>query len=126
MVSYSVGEFGLLFVESKAFTAQVRELLDDATYRALQGELLRNPNKGAVMPHCGGLRKVRVEQPARGKGKRSGCRVIYLHIPKANRIDLLAIYTKDKQDTLSREEQRILKALVEEARAAAVRRAKDG
>lgn len=49
MVSYRVGESGVLFVETEAFTERLRELLDDETYRAFQNELARNPEKGAVM-----------------------------------------------------------------------------
>ncbi len=120
MISYTVGESCLLFVEMEAFTERVRELLDDDTYRAFQNELVRNPAKGTVMPGCGGLRKVRVEEPRRGKGKRSGCRVIYPHITEVQRIDLLAIYSKDQQDDLTSEQRRTLKALAERARRAAL------
>ena len=116
MVSYSVGESSLLFVETEAFTERVRELLDEETYRAFQNELVRNPEKGAVMPACGGLRKVRVEEPRRGKGKRGGCRVIYPHIPEVERIDLLAIYSKDKQDDLTAKQRKAMKAVAERAR----------
>lgn len=113
---YSVGQFGVLFVEAEFFSASIRNLLDNETYRTLQNDLIRNPEKGAVMAGCGGLRKVRVEQPKRGKGKRGGCRVIYLHIPEVNRIDLVAIYSKDKQDDLSTEQRKALKTLAERAR----------
>jgi mRNA-degrading endonuclease RelE of RelBE toxin-antitoxin system len=116
MVSYSVGGSDLLFVEAEVFTECVRALLDDCTYRQFQNALVRNPEKGAVMPNCGGLRKVRVEDPRRGKGKRGGFRVIYLHIPEAQRIDLLAIYSKDKQDDLTGKQRKALKAMAERAR----------
>jgi mRNA-degrading endonuclease RelE of RelBE toxin-antitoxin system len=127
MVSYIVGETGFLFVETTVFTVCVRELLDDETLRALQNELVHDPEKGSVMPGCGGLRKVRVECPGRGKGKRGGCRVIYLHFPEVKRIDLLAIYSKDKQDDLTIEQRKILKTVAERARdEALVRRRSQG
>lgn len=116
MVSYTVGGPGLLFVEMGAFSERVQELLDDNTYRTFQNELARDPGKGAVMPGCGGLRKVRVEEPSRGKGKRGGCRVIYLHTPEAERIDMLAIYSKDKQDSLTSEQRKAMRLLAEQAR----------
>jgi len=75
MISYRVGKSSLLFVETEAFTERVRELLDEDTYRAFQRVLVQNPEKGAVMAGCGGLRKVRVEEPRRGKGKRGGWRL---------------------------------------------------
>ncbi len=106
----------MLFVEAGVFTRCVRELLDEETYRAFQNELVRNPAKGPVMPGCGGLRKVRVEDPGRGKGKRGGCRVIYLHFPEVERIDLLAIYSKDQRDDLTAKQRKAMKALAERAR----------
>lgn len=105
-----------MFVEARLFTQRVRELLDDERYRALQNELVVNPEKGVIMKGCGGLRKVRIAEPGRGKGTRGGCRVIYLHISEANRIDLLAIYSKDEQEDLSMEQRKRLKVLAELAR----------
>jgi len=106
----------MFFVEASVFTQQARQLLDDETFRAFQNDLAREPEKGAVMQGCGGLRKARVEAPQRGKGKRGGFRVIYLHIPEAGRIDLLAIYGKDCQDDLTEPQKRALKQMAEQAR----------
>lgn len=108
------------FVESRGFTARLRELLDDETYRTLQNELMARPEKGDVMPGCGGLRKVRVADPRRGKGKRGGARVIYLNIPEAERIDLIAVYGKDERDELSEEQKKVLRTLAEQARREAI------
>lgn len=110
------------FVESRAFTARLKEYLDDDAYLALQLELLASPDKGDVIRGCGGLRKLRFAAPKRGKGKRGGVRVIYLHIPEAERIDLLAIYGKDEKDDLTNDERRVLRALAMEAREEAIRR----
>lgn len=63
---------------------------------------------------------MRVEEPPRGKGKRGGCRVIYLAIPEAARIDLLAIYSKDAQDDLTEAQRKSLKAVAERARRTAL------
>lgn len=112
------------FVESRVFTARLRDYLDDDAYLELQNELLAAPDKGNVLPGCGGLRKLRFAAPKRGKGKRGGVRVIYLHIPEAERIDLLAIYGKDEKDDLTQDEKKILRALAEQAREEARHRAK--
>ena len=106
----------MFFVEASVFTQQARQLLDDEMFRAFQNDLAREPEKGAVMQGCGGLRKARVEAPQRGKRKRGGFRVIYLHIPEAGRIDLLAIYGKDCQDDLTEPQKRALKQMAEQAR----------
>jgi len=91
----------LLFVEMRWFTQRVQSRLHQEAQHALQRELLTNPEKGDVMPGCGGLRKIRYSDPSRGKGKRGGVRIIYLYIPEAFRIDLIDIYSKDEKDDLS-------------------------
>ena len=63
------------FVETRVFTNRLPDLLGDEAFRRFQNELAVNPRKGSVMPGCGGLRKVRVEDESRGKGKRGGARV---------------------------------------------------
>ncbi|GDY06651.1 hypothetical protein LBMAG52_01370 [Planctomycetia bacterium] len=59
-----------VFIESSEFTEWVAECLPDDAYAVLQQELMDQPDKGDVMPGCGGLRKVRTADPKRGKGKR--------------------------------------------------------
>ena len=54
--------------------------MSDEALADCQRELLNDPEMGSVMPGCGGLRKMRVAHPRRGKGKRGGARVIYLHV----------------------------------------------
>jgi hypothetical protein len=65
------------------------------------------------MPGCGGLRKMRVADPRRGKGKRGGARVIYLHIEELNQIHLMTVYGKDQKDDLSESEKRLYRQLVQ-------------
>lgn len=109
-----------IFVETRVFTNRLSGYLDDDAYRSLQNELAANPKKGAVIPGCGGLRKIRVADRGRGKGKRGGARVVYLDIPEAHRIDLVTVYGKDEQDDLTFEQKRVLSQLAKEARAEAM------
>lgn len=111
-----------VFVEARGFTAQLKALLDDESYRALQNELIVDPDKGDVMPGCGGLRKLRCAESRRGKGRRGGVRAIYLHLPEAERIDMIAIYSKGDQEDLTEDEKKILRALAMRARAEARKR----
>ncbi len=99
------------FIETSEFTEWVVEYLPDETYAALQQELMENPAKGPAIRGCGGLRKVRVADPQRGKGKRGGARVIYLHVPEAKRFYMLDIYGKDEKDDLSAAQKRQLAKL---------------
>ena len=103
-----------VFIESSEFTEWVAEFLPDDAYAALQQELMAQPDKGDVMPGCGGLRKVRTTDPKRGKGKRSGARVIYLYVPEARWFFMLDIYGKDEKDDLSSLQKRSLSQLVDE------------
>ena len=102
--------------ETPFFTRRVTELLDDETYRQLQNALLENPEKGAVMQGCGGIRKVRLEDPRRSKGKRGGFRVVYLHIPETQCIYFITIYSKDERADLDADQKRQLKAIAEQTK----------
>lgn len=72
-----------VFVESREFTEWVTEFLSGDAYSHLQQELMEQPDKGDVTKGCAGLRKVRMADPKRSKGKRGGARIIYLHVPEA-------------------------------------------
>lgn len=112
------------FIESPEFTEWVKAYLTDETLSALQRDLLNDPESGAVMPGCGGLRKMRVADPSRGKGKRGGIRVIYLHVPEARVIYLMDIYGKGEQDDLSASDKKLLKALADQYKQDAIRLAR--
>ena len=78
---------------------------------AIQNELLARLEAGDVIAGTGGLRKLRVADPGRGKGKRGGFRVIYLDIPHLARTYLLALYDKDEKIDISPAERRILRSM---------------
>ena len=112
---YEIGRRGwrLVFVETSVFTKRIARLgLEDAL-RGLQLSLLENPTAGDLDPGTGGLRKVRMTDPTRGKGKRGGARVHYLWLPHRERIYLLFAYSKDEDDTLSQQQKKVLRAVVE-------------
>jgi hypothetical protein len=119
----------MILVETRAFTERVKELLDDETYRLFQNELVRDPTKGQVIPGCGGLRKIRVSNPKRDKGKRGGLRAIYLNLPEVARIVLVALYSKNEQEDLAEDEKKMLRALAARLRQEAIQsryRGKEG
>jgi len=100
------------FVETPVFTAEIRALLPDEDYRALQVALLLRPEQGAVIPGSGGLRKVRWAAP--GRGKRGGLRVIYYWHPREMTIYLLMAFAKNVRTDLTPAQLKILRRLVEE------------
>jgi hypothetical protein len=112
------------FIESGEFTEWVTSHLTDEDLAAMQRELMVDPEKGDVMPGCGGLRKMRFADPKRGKGKRGGVRVIYLHVAEADVIFLMDILGKGEQEDLTAEQRKILKGLADDSKRAAIRAAR--
>jgi hypothetical protein len=92
------------------FTRQIVDLLGDDDYREFQKEILGNPKKGDVIPQSGGLRKVRMRLP--GRGKSGGARVIYLHLEEAEMIVFFYVYTKARTENLSADQLKRLRAAV--------------
>ena len=70
-------------------------------------ELAQNPTKGSVIPGGGGIRKIRLALENRGKS--SGARVIYLYLKIRERIYLLTVYPKNRQENLTAAELKNLK-----------------
>lgn len=104
----------LSFVEALDFTEVVYGYFgSDAEFAAFQEALLANPERGDVMPGCGGLRKTRWRDTQRGKGTRGGLRIIYLYVPDADRVLLLDVYDKNEADDLTSNEKRLLASLAQ-------------
>jgi hypothetical protein len=89
------------------FTELITDLVDDASYAEFQKELLRQPEKGDLMQHAGGLRKVRMRLP--GRGKSGGARVIYLYMERQNTIVFFYLYTKTKSENLTADQLKRLR-----------------
>lgn len=101
----------LQFIETTVFTRRLRALGLEDDLQALQEFLLANPQAGDLDPGTGGLRKVRVA--ARGKGKSGGARVHYLYLAQVSVIYLIFVYGKDDQVTLTEQQKKQLKAIVD-------------
>ncbi len=102
----------MLLVETSVFTRRLRRLLTEEEYRFLQLELVQRPNAGAIIPGTGGLRKLRWSKG--GAGKRGGARVIYYWIGERDTILLLLIYGKGEQASLTPQQRKLLRRVVEE------------
>lgn len=102
----------MIFIESPAFTADVKELLSDEEYAALQAYLAQRPDAGDLIVQTGGLRKVR--WTAQGRGKRGGARVIYYHVVTLAQIRMILIYRKGIKDDLTPREKAVLRKMNED------------
>ena len=100
------------FVWLPAFEESAEGLFGDAERRALEMELLETPTKGPVIAGTGGVRKIRVALP--GRGKRGAARVIYYFRGARERIYMIAVYAKGKRLALTPEDRAVIRKLVQE------------
>lgn len=101
----------LLFVEVQPVTRKIEWGLEDE-FRRLQDRLRNNPTAGALDPGTCGLRKIRMADFARQRGKSSGPRVHYLYVPHRSTIYIVSIYSKDEQSTLTPQQKKSLCAWI--------------
>lgn len=101
-----------VFMELPAFEANRPDYLDDLGLRALQNELMANPEAGDLIEGTGGLRKIRFSDKRRQKGKRGGLRVIYYWWDEGLQFWLFTLYDKDEVSDLTAAQKKILKARV--------------
>ncbi|OUM32112.1 toxin [Pseudomonas sp. 1239] len=107
-----------LFIELPAFERFRAAYLSDDAFTALQVQLLRNPDAGAVIQGVGGLRKLRFVDDFRHKGKRGGIRIIYYWWDGGAQFWLFTLYGKDEQADLSSAQRKLLKQRLEQELAA--------
>ena len=100
------------FVYTPLFERSARGLLDDESMRQAELELLKYPRAGATVAGTGGIRKLRVALP--GRGKRGSTRVAYLYLEVRGRVYFLLAYAKAEQVDLSAADKKVLRTLVTE------------
>lgn len=103
------------FIESRPFTRKLHQLAGhdaEEVLRAIQSQLMEKPDRGAMVPGLGGVRKARAANPVRGKGKRSGYRYLYLYLENRRHIHLLVLLDKDEQEDASEDQRRQMREWV--------------
>jgi hypothetical protein len=107
----------LEFIELVPFTRRLQALAkedSDDVLMEIQSDLLANPKRGKVVEGTAGVRKARVANPARGKGKSGGFRYLYFYIEQDGQIFLLMIFSKDEQNDLTGEQKKKLARGIQE------------
>ena len=99
------------FTETQRFVRRAENLLGAEVVSELQLYLCKYPDDGAIIPHSGGIRKLR--WAASGKGKRGGARIIYYFANAYGRILLLDIYGKNEKENLTAKDLNELKNAVD-------------
>jgi hypothetical protein len=99
----------LLFIEATRFTERIQQLRAESQLWALQELLFQDPEKGSVIQGTGGFRKIRMGLP--GRGKRGGCRIVYLHVKSPSRIYFVYLYPKNEEVDLGPDQKKVLKEI---------------
>lgn len=105
-----------IVVETPAYLSAARGVLSDALRARIVDLVAENPDVGVALG--GGVRKVRIALP--GRGKRGGARVVFLFAGEDLPVFLLTVFAKNEKVDLSVQERRMLisaaKALVADYR----------
>jgi hypothetical protein len=83
--------------------------MDEEKRSAIVDLIAANPEAGAIMPGCGGARKLRVRK--RGGGKSGGYRVITYFAGDDLPVFLLTVFAKGQKDNLTKAERNALAGL---------------
>lgn len=94
------------FIETPIFTKLVEKILTEEEYRSLQVSLVIDPKRGALIPGCSGLRKLRWNYSK--QGKRSGVRLIYYFHSLVGNVYMLYLFKKNDKVDLTKEQLKIL------------------
>jgi len=100
------------FIESRLFSRQRGDCLTDDELRQLEEFLSDRPEAGDPIEGTGGIRKIRWGNERRGKGRRSGSRVIYFYFSSASEIYLMTVYEKTRKEDLTSGEKRLLRDML--------------
>lgn len=102
-------------VETKAYLSAAKDagMSEDETIDVVDMVAL-DPECGAMMPRCGGARKVRFAKP--GTGKSGGYRVVYYFGGEEMPVFLLTVFGKGEKANLSDKEKNAVAGLCKRLR----------
>ena len=83
----------------------------------VEDRLIADPRAGDLLVGTGGFRKLRVPLP--GRGKSGGGRVVYYFVGARARVYLVAFFSKNVKENLTKAERNTLKGIAQELEAEA-------
>jgi hypothetical protein len=98
-------------IETRAYLTNAERLLSEEDRSAVIDVIASDPEGGVVIPGTGGLRKLRIALP--GRGKRGGARVIYWYHSPGLPVLLLWMLAKSVTADLTKDQYRRLTQAVE-------------
>ncbi|WP_455845020.1 type II toxin-antitoxin system RelE/ParE family toxin [Pantoea agglomerans] len=98
------------FIETPIFTRQIKQIATDDELRELQKTLIESCDKGDLIQHTGGLRKIGMATG--NQGKSGSARVIYF-LATVEVIYLVMAYPKNIKESLTDAEKAELKKLTQ-------------
>lgn len=92
----------LTFTHGHSFTLEWKRLrLTDEDLQALEAQIGKRPDAGALMEGTGGLRKIRFAPPSWHTGKSGATRVCYVWFVQFRHCFLATIFAKNEKQNLS-------------------------
>jgi hypothetical protein len=103
------------FIQSSAFERQWARLglNDEEDLFALEMFIMTDPKRAPVVEGTGGLRKVRFAPDRWNTGSSGGARVCYVYFEEFGIVYWIYVYRKSQQETLSANEKKAIKAMIE-------------
>jgi len=108
-----------IFLETPIFARYQNKYLDAGEYETLRSALVDNPERGDVIRHTGGFRKLQwLNYPSR-ESQHGGLRIIYYHLEMEKNqeqfIFLITLYdNKESADLTSEQKQKMKRAIKNE------------
>ena len=100
------------FIETLVFSKKLDQIAGRETLRAIQSDLIENPERWPVVRGTNGARKGRVADPNSSRGKSGSFRYYYLYLSHRGRVYLLAIFSKGEASDLSPEQKKKVAAMI--------------
>jgi hypothetical protein len=105
----------LLFIHLHLFDDEWSELkLDDDDLRALQVAIMAGPNRHPVVPHTGGMRKIRFSDEASHRGKSGAYRIGYAFFPAYATVLLITVWGKSDKSDLTMADRKAIASMIRE------------